>query len=164
LNDNIKPKVQFLASFWEGANLSMLLKEYPNVLTLSLDGNIQPTVSFYNQTGYVSLDSEGRLNNYSSVGANSASPTTTTLIRGRHIATSLYNRLLPRWHFCLSQNLTEHEMPPLHILTMATDTAFCEHHGFLQHEFEAFKVEAIPKLKFSSQFGMWLKTGRPIDV
>jgi len=63
LENNIIPKIEYLATLW-GDNgspqndnkRSFLLDniyEYPHVLTLSMEDNINPTISFYNMTGYV---------------------------------------------------------------------------------------------------------------
>mmetsp|Transcript_23392 Transcript_23392/g.48962 ORF Transcript_23392/g.48962 Transcript_23392/m.48962 type:complete len:138 (+) Transcript_23392:742-1155(+) len=124
------------------------------------------------------------------------------IIRSRYIASSLYNRLLPRWHFLqeerekqkqqlqLQQKLdslvdpksrdasnkpsrlnTKHSssddadaLPPLHLLAGASDAVFCRQMKLDEKEYLAFKEEAVPRLKFSSQFDRWLKTGRPIDL
>jgi hypothetical protein len=178
LRNNIIPTVEFLAKAWGTTppkvcwhgdaitvttaqalsssppiqtkdSLSSLLQEFPTVLTLSLEGNIQPTLTFFNRTGYTSLHSDWRLK---------SSP----IIRGRYIAASLFNRLLPRWHHLIANGLGE--MPPLHLLVGATDRAFCEQMGFDVEDYAMFKDQSIPRLKFSSQFDTWLKTGRPIDV
>jgi hypothetical protein len=129
--------------------LAHFLQEYPNVLTLSLVGNIQTTMNFFNRTGYTLLNDDWELVEGQ------------TRICGRYIAASLYNRLLPRWHYCLSCGL---KAPPMHILVGSTDPIFCEELGLYLGEFELFKDDAVPRLKFSSQFDTWLKTGRPIDV
>jgi hypothetical protein len=187
LNRNIIPTVEFLARVWGtrapvlheastiiGSNsengeasaqqdyglcLGSLLSEYPNLLTCSLEGNIQPTMNFFNRTGYTALTGNWELVK----GKGSVA-----IIRGRHIAASLYNRLLPRWHYCMSKGTKEIDgspkTPPLHILVVATDQAFCTHFSFDMKDFLAFKADAIPRLKFSSQFDTWLKTGRPIDI
>ena len=99
LNDNIKPKFEYLANLW-GESASNFIREYPQVLTLSYEGNILPTVSFYNMTGY--LDGFG----YSA-----------SAIRSRYIATSLYNRLLPRWHFLLNEQEKDIELGQLNVLS-----------------------------------------------
>ncbi|KAL7462219.1 hypothetical protein ACHAXS_002607 [Conticribra weissflogii] len=95
------------------SSLSERLREYPQILTLSMEGNIQPTLSFYNLTGYIDLDEQGRLRQkYStplSVNSKKASNHQNQLIRSRYIATSLYNRLLPRWHFLLEEQRRETE-------------------------------------------------------
>jgi hypothetical protein len=54
-------------------------------------------------------------------------------------------------------------LPPLHLLAGATDEVFCRQLNLSLSEYTAFKEEAIPRLKFNSQFDRWLKTGRPID-
>lgn len=188
LNENIAPKVNFLARVWgtpaptiaydekgepvftpikpthqddgkKQASLGHLLQEYPSILTLSLEGNIQPTINFYNRTEYTVLeDSWNLVRGKGSVG----------VIRGRYIATSLYNRLLPRWHYVLARGVKGHDgsvpPPPLHLLAGCTDQSFCDSFGFEIDEFTSFKSDSIPRLKFSSQFDTWLKTGRPIDV
>jgi len=114
---------------------------------------------------------------------------------------SLYNRLLPRWHFLIqeqekqqqyeleqleslvnSRSSIENEkynvpstttttsssptttLPPLHLLAGANDENFCKQMKVSHDEYVNFKEEAVQRLKFSSQFDIWLKTGRPIDL
>jgi hypothetical protein len=186
LKHNIIPTVEFLAQVWgttspevhwhgdtllttvskdatDNKTLSLYLQEFPAILTCSLEGNIQPTLTFFNRTGYTSLTSDWRLNSNNNP------------IRGRYIAASLFNRLLPRWHHLIANGWppgdstpddpsTRQLLPPLHLLVGATDRAFCEQMGFDFEEYVTFKDQSIPRLKFSSQFDTWLKTGRPIDV
>ena len=187
LKNNVVPTVEFLAKAWgtkspaiewqgdrlivlEGPpssdedkeSLSSFLNEFPNILTLSLEGNIQPTLNFYNRTGYTRLDEDWRFQGY-----NDTRP-----IRGRYIAASLFNRLLPRWHYLIANGwpVGEQEppdpstLPPLHLLVGATDRAFCDQLGYDFEDYVAFKDQAVPRLKFSSQFDTWLRTGRPIDT
>jgi len=184
LKNNIIPTVEFLAKAWgttspkmewqdeilvlqespspSEESLSSLLKEFPSILTMSLEGNIQPTLTFFNRTGYTCLDEGWALQ--SDKGARP--------IRGRYIAASLFNRLLPRWHHLIANGwpVSEEErpdpssLPPLHMLVGATDRTFCEQMGYDLQDYVAFKEESVPRLKFSSQFDTWLKTGRPIDV
>jgi hypothetical protein len=177
LTGNLIPTIDFLAKVWgvtpaptisnvepdgtfgieknddnsktDCVSLAHFLQEYPNVLTLSLGGNIQTTMNFFNRTGYTLLNDDWELVEGQ------------TRIRGRYIAASLYNRLLPRWHYCLSCGL---KAPPSHILVGSSDPTFCQELGLHLKEFELFKDDAVPRLKFSSQFDTWLKTGRPIDV
>eukprot|EP00536_Pseudo-nitzschia_multiseries_P007713 jgi/Psemu1/305158/fgenesh1_kg.184_\ len=216
LEQNIVPTIEFLAKVW-GMNcpaglskedntnndeFNALLYEYPNIITLSVVANLQPTMMFFNKTGYTVLNENWELSLSKNASSISESTNfddkhpTSSRIRGRYIAASLYNRLLPRWHFCLSHNTekkgsavpeteTETEtssvtgalpMPPastsasipctpsLHILVKTDDNAFCEAMGFELDTFLNFKQEAIPRLKFSSQFDTWLKTGKPIDL
>ncbi|CAB9522122.1 mTERF [Seminavis robusta] len=190
LNENIQPKVDFLANVW-GINanhdaphdasttkpsLTALLGEYPNILTLSLEGNIQPTLNFYNQTGYIKLDSDWNWEPSDPEEDGDKKENPSPLIRARYIACSLFQRLLPRWHFYLKIKVKrsktqfpveeddDNDAPPLHILAMASDAKFCDFLGAEEEEYKAFKEETIPRLKFSSQFDTWLKTGRPIDV
>lgn len=180
LVENIMPKVNYLASLWGWSSLSDKLCECP-LLTLSMD-NIQQTLSFYNVTGYIDLPNEegGALSRQSHC-----------IVRSRYIATSLYNRLLPRWNFLLeerernkqfgtpvvnddvnkiskttSSQITRDkvQLPPLHLLAGATDEVFCRQLNLSLGEYTKFKEEAIPRLKFNSQFDRWLKTGRPIDL
>lgn len=180
LDDNIKPKFSYLQNLW-GESASNFIREYPQVLTLSFEGNILPTVSFYNMTGY--LDGFG----YSA-----------SAIRSRYIATSLYNRLLPRWHFLLNEQEKEIELrqlnalsgegaptaetvrryliptkssctqsallPPLHLLAGANDEVFCRQLHVSLDDYTAFKEESGPRLKFNNQFAQWLKTGGTIDL
>mmetsp|Transcript_24898 Transcript_24898/g.33154 ORF Transcript_24898/g.33154 Transcript_24898/m.33154 type:complete len:286 (+) Transcript_24898:375-1232(+) len=202
--------------------LSRRLYEYPPVLTLSLEGNVQPTIHFYNATGYVRLDCDGNLVLSSSlssikkeVGDNdndsnnkrsgdvhdnddtkTTTNTITTTIRARYLATSLFNRLLPRWHYLKEkgvqrlstatlqqqqqqqvqkennnnnknviqyQKMNKSELPPLHLLAGASDAEFCQQLRLNRDDYNSFKEEAVPRLKFGSQFETWLKTGRPID-
>jgi mTERF len=179
LHRNIIPTIQFLARIWgqhypdetmtSSANdptkaqnetssiLASLLSECPSILSMSLHGNIQPTVYFYVRAGYLSLDKEEKLQPLSNGKLS--------IIRGRYITASLFTRLLPRWHY-YSQNHSGAQFvaPPLYILAGTTDEAFCSTFGFeMSHYFE-FKEQAIPRLKFSSQFETWIHTGRPIDT
>lgn len=195
LRDNIIPTVEFLARVWnttfpllrwdESLNmqifepgypppnddtepLSRLLSEYPSILTLSLEGNIQPTLNFFNRTGYIALDQSWKMQHRPVREGVSQVHT----IRGRYIAASLFNRLLPRWHFCISQQaMWRHVeadsiamLPPLHILVGATDAKFCKQMGFDLQEYTTFRSSSVSRLKFASQFDTWLHTGRPIDV
>jgi hypothetical protein len=174
LKDNILPTVEFLAKVWgarvprvswrkqdlavvepdphgcRDATLGTLLREYPGILTLSLEGNLQPTFNFYNKTGYTVLDDDwtlvkGKLK-----------------VRGRYIAASLFHRLLPRWHYWMDQNTAD--KPPLHIIAGSTDANLCKLLGYDLETYQEFKEKSAPRLKFSSQFDTWLKTGRAIDV
>ena len=209
LQDNIIPTIEFLARVWgatptdtapstdsnepndksvsttttttttlESATLGRMLGEYPAVLTLSLEGNIRPTMEFFNQTGYTELDSDWRLIE------SSSSTQLTRRIRGRYISASLFNRLLPRWHFLLqrrtgrqgSSSLSstsaakkkeDSMLPPIHVLVTASDDEFCAVCGdgaATVQAYKAFRSESAPRLKFSSQFNTWLKTGRTIEL
>jgi hypothetical protein len=162
-------------------SLVSLLGEYPSILTLSLEGNIQPTINFYNRTGYMQLDEDWNLERRP-LGKTTMSKGKVSVVRGRYIAASLFNRLLPRWHYCQSvasesvgddadggdsdddnDNDTA-PVIPLHILVSSTDRVFCDQMSIDHVDYIAYKTESIPRLKFSSQFDTWLKTGRPIDV
>jgi mTERF len=177
LRDNILPTVEFLGRIWGAATpsdpsvddcaevsvtltpIAPLLFEYPSILTLSLEGNIQPTVNFYVRAGYLSLNDDGRLD---------TSHGREMIVRGRYIASSLFTRLLPRWnYYCEQKQEKNGELfvpPPLHVLAGTTDDVFCEKCGLQLDLYTLFKETAIPRLKFSSQFDTWLHTGRPIDV
>eukprot|EP00531_Pseudo-nitzschia_arenysensis_P014284 CAMPEP_0116117772 /NCGR_PEP_ID=MMETSP0329-20121206/1750_1 /TAXON_ID=697910 /ORGANISM="Pseudo-nitzschia arenysensis, Strain B593" /LENGTH=651 /DNA_ID=CAMNT_0003611357 /DNA_START=21 /DNA_END=1976 /DNA_ORIENTATION=- len=188
LEQNIIPTIDFLARVWgvdiesstkdrkSNEDFVSMLHEYPNIITLSVESNLQPTMMFFNKTGYTLLNE-----NWELMLPQKPKPNAPSRIRGRYIAASLYNRLLPRWHFCLSRNAVfdeatqaaalaadeappPPETPPLHVLVMASDEAFCEAMDFRPESFATFKKEAIPRLKFSSQFDTWLKTGKPIDL
>ena len=165
-----------------------MLHEYPNIITLSVETNLQPTMMFFNKTGYTLLNENWDLISITSppTKAGSSRPKKPDIvndkqiapirIRGRYIAASLYNRLLPRWHYCRSgyaeDKISEDSAvstfppvtPPLHLLVMASDYGFCQAMDFELESFLSFKKEAIPRLKFSSQFDTWLKTGKPIDL
>ena len=201
LEGNIIPKIEYLSAFWSTASsgegfLSESIREYPQILTLSMQSNIIPTISFYNMTGYVDLNVSGLPNNESSTQQCKLN------IRGRYIATSLYNRLLPRWHFLLAeqekqqqQQLEQFEsligtklkgketyetlkyniptstsissiayLPPLHLVAGASDEVFCNQMKLSLTKYLDFKEEAVPRLKFSNQFELWLKTGKSIDL
>ncbi|KAL9189358.1 hypothetical protein ACHAXT_009033 [Thalassiosira profunda] len=182
---NIAPKVHFFSGLWEGGGSSLAdgLRECPQILTLSYEGNILPTLSFFNMTGYIDLDADGRPRTQQQ--PPTAKRPSNVAIRSRYIATSLYNRLLPRWHYVLEerekQQLLAQELgalsegspkkapseairPPLHLLAGASDEVFCRQMRLSLDEYLSYKEEAIPRLKFSSQFAIWLKTGRPIEM
>ena len=208
LTENITPKVEYLAnlrgsdrttcstcteSYIDGRvrrrnSLADNLREFPTILTLSKEGNITPTISFFNMMGFVALDSNGVFR-----AQESSTQQPQLVIRNRYIASSLYGRLLPRWHFLLEerdrQTLKSHihskmeeasecivptsvmpsppdsdPMPPLHLLAGANDEVFCREMKLSLTEYLKFKEKAISRLKFASQFDRWLKTGRPIDL
>lgn len=149
------------------------LWQYPSILGLSLEGNLQPTVDFFNRTGYVVLDREWKntVPTYRGNGTSGggAAGSNTLALPGRYLAASLTNRLLPRWHYYTSRNRTNSDdtarrMIPLHTLVLANDANFCHSLGLNASEYSRFQREAIPRLKFNSQFETWLKTGRPIDL
>ncbi|KAL3789543.1 hypothetical protein HJC23_001351 [Cyclotella cryptica] len=197
---NIAEKIEYLAAIWkcispctysstecprnvEKISLSDMLQEYPQILTLSMEGNIKPTMAFYNMSGYIDLNSDGLPQEHSSSAMQDHS-----IIRGRYIATSLYNRLLPRWHYLglnQSNNQTSVDvditqtvnttplyadknvpttLPPLHLLAGASDEDFCRQMNLSIKEYHSFKKAAAPQLKFNSQFEIWLQTGRPINI
>ena len=83
--------------------LSASLCEYPPVLTLSMEANLLPTIDFYNRTGYVHLDNEGRAVPKQVHNEENGNTSDTSTIRARYLATSLFNRLLPRWHYYKAQ-------------------------------------------------------------
>ena len=158
----------------ESSSLAGLLGEYPSILTLSLEGNIQPTLNFYNRTGFIRLDSEWKMTKMPDCEEEEADTTITSVpvIRARYIASSLFQRLLPRWHFYLvnKERLANtlkrkgiHSLS-LHLLSVANDMAFCEYVDVDVDDYKTFREGTGPRLKFSSQFDTWLKTGRPIDV
>jgi hypothetical protein len=200
--------------------LGRRIGDYPLILTLSLEGNIQPTINFYNRTGYIDLDDIGQSNdvengknkNTKKGDDNRTRFSSGVYLPARYLATSLFNRLLPRWNYYVveeSKRINRLEAlhkkgkigyrtssrggddddddlrkevigndgndgnyplntplvpPPLHLIASATDDRFCKQMGFDIISYTTFKDEAIPRLKFSSQFDTWLKTGRPIDV
>ncbi len=114
------------------------------------------------------------------------------------MSTSLYERLLPRWHFFLwtvgaaasegttssppsSSDRDGHAIatattrrrpdgaapakpPSFEMLAKVRDDTFCRSLGSNLDAYEKFKNETIPQLKFASQFDIWPKTGRPIDL
>jgi len=186
LKENIIPTVEFLGKMWgvefplspfstnkdidytskvdntrKKYSLSSLLFEYPGILTLSLESNIQPTVRFFNRTGYLQLDSQGN-----ALACTQNKTKQKSLVRGRYISSSLFQRLLPRWYFLIDSHTFDHNntlMPPLYILATANETAFC---NFFQVDFQKYheyKLSSVPKLKFSSQFETWVRTGKSIQ-
>jgi len=175
LKKNIMPTVNLLGKMWAidasvldrlpripefnytiGRNslLARNIYEFPQILTLSLEGNIQPTIRFFNSTGYLNLDSEGQNQEVN-----------TTLVRPRYLAASLFGRLLPRWHYLLEKYGLDIsvKLPPLHLLTGGTDKSFCKFYAINAVDYAEYKIRETPRLKFSSQFVTWLKTGRSID-
>jgi len=156
-------------------SLSSLLCEYPTILTLSLVDNIQPTIEFYNRTGYVHLDENGNRKKHSereSSENGSKRNQPMAIVRARYIASSLYNCLLPRWYYLTERHNSKNEtslkddaltLPPLHILALSNDNTFCKSLQINNNEYARYKVKVIPRLKFSTQFENWIKTGRPID-
>lgn len=167
------------------ATLAKKVKDYPAILTFSHNSKIIPTLQFLNRTGYLCLDTDGFL--VSERGGkglkNYAGTTNHQVIPGRYLAASLYTRLLPRWHYVqlqkqylLNANATnftgEHGNEiqskilvhtPLHILALSTDMQFCSYFNFSETSFFMYKQDAIPKLKFTTQFENWIRTGAPID-
>lgn len=141
-------------------------------------------MAFYNMSGYIDLDEDGLPLNDSTSGEMS----TFTKIQGRYIAASLYNRLLPRWHYLqvhasgnqtivdtslsipvIQQELTETnnhrtKLPPLHLLAGSSDDVFCKQMNICYSDYLSFKKAKGPQLKFNSQFEIWLRTGRPIAI
>ena len=218
-HDNIAHKIEYLSAIWgciqdvtqikshDGVSLSDNIRSCPQILTLSMEGNIkvwlmaytiwfcfithdfiydfswQPTLAFYNMSGYIELDTHG-------LPANRSEETSTIArIQARYIATSLYNRLLPRWHYLqlhssgnetiiestlsipvIQQGLRKEEtkhrtsLPPLHILAGSSDDVFCKQMSICLPDYLSFKKAKIPQLKFNSQFEIWLQTGRPIEI
>eukprot|EP00985_Skeletonema_marinoi_P013416 scaffold6637_cov265-Skeletonema_marinoi.AAC.1 len=76
--------------------------------------NIQQTLSFYNMTGYIDLPNKEGMTT-----ENAGN------VRSRYIATSLYNRLLPRWNFLLKEQERKEQL--LGVLALKTgDTSRAE--------------------------------------
>jgi hypothetical protein len=196
LTENIMPKIACLAKMWgrpvpagiatkETATatsapaadpvLAALLGEMPSILGLSLEGNLQPTLQFYNRTGYIQLDEHWQnQQQLSSSSSDVNSSNTMRIIRGRDLSVSLFSRLLPRYHFVFNLYKEKQQadglvvlpcpLIPLNILVGASDDSFCERYNVSIKEYRDFQAEATPRLKFSSQFDWWLKTGRPMDL
>ncbi len=163
--------------------LSKRLKEYPTILTFSHDAKIIPTLQFLNRTGYLNLDASGYAQG---TGNSTYHHHHHHVIPGRYLAASLYTRLLPRWHYIQHQkqqllhdthlgetkSKAQSEIqakvlghpPPLHILALSTDLKFCSYFNFSVTAFYTYKEDAIPKLKFTTQFEIWIRTGAPIDI
>jgi hypothetical protein len=112
LAKNIVPKVEYLARLWGGDDrtkdvtkfggrrnsLSGNLCKYPVILTLSLEDNIIPMLLFFNVMGYIGLDVNG-MPQMNELPMHQRK----VIIQSCYIATSLYNRFLPRWHFLLQE-------------------------------------------------------------
>ena len=158
--DNVAPKLEFLSKVWgvsfpstgettdpsrdgdDHALLSHLVGDYPNVLALSLEKNLQPTMEFYNQTGYTELGDDWTLQEGSRA------------ILGNCMESSLSNRLLPRWHYFHQQREQGKEgeaqahsldiKPSLSALNRATDRSFCEMFGFDVQDYTKFRLEYAP--------------------
>ena len=130
LNSTLVPRLDYLDGIWPGELSTRRVIEYPNVLTMSLERNIKPTYDFLVRRGYKGED-----------------------IRGRHLAASLYKRIIRRWEYWewvrgietseadtlgaleeLEQNVKGSRKdkrrsvgpPPLHILVAGTDDKFQE--------------------------------------
>jgi hypothetical protein len=145
-------------------------------------------MAFYNMSGYIDLTPEGLPQDKTASRIHEH-----TQIKARYIATSLYNRLLPRWYYWqlhqtgndtivenpilsavmvekddpLSFNETKKDLtklPPLHLLAGASDEVFCKQMGLSLNEYHQFKKAKSKTLKFNQQFEIWLQTGRPILI
>jgi mTERF len=162
---SIRDKVDLLMCIWGPAcadsrsKFASLLAEDPNVLTLSLERNMRPTIQFYNRTGYILLD----------IAWNRPPNASQGLLRPRFLSASLFQRLLPRWHFSLRRGCFR---VPLHVLATSTDNEFCEFCGSNLTDYRAFVRQVGPRLRTSFQFDRWLqnepsgyfRTDPPIDV
>jgi hypothetical protein len=129
-------------------------------------------------SGYIDLEKDGLPRNSRMLPSSK--------IIGRYIATSLYSRLLPRWHYLqLNSNSNQTiadtpiiptldqvqydefdnvraSLPPLHLLAGASDEVFCKRMALSLDDYLSFKEDKGPQLKFNSMFQTWLQTGRPI--
>mmetsp|Transcript_42104 Transcript_42104/g.98641 ORF Transcript_42104/g.98641 Transcript_42104/m.98641 type:complete len:674 (-) Transcript_42104:1152-3173(-) len=143
-----------------GKALARKIGEYPPVLTLSLDDNIKPTVAFFARIGYIRLGGTGRAEE--EVDAF----TTTRKVSFRHVAASLFRRIIPRWHY-LKQNVWNKgqdigPLPPISILVGSTDQKFCDYFKIDQNKYTKFIKDVAPSIQFSAQFQEWIKSGRSI--
>lgn len=112
--ENLQETVDCLRALWGGDNaLANRLHEYPNILTLSLTKNLRPTIDFYQQ-------------HYNG----------TKELRGRYLAASLEQRLLPRFHFVA---LLHERPPPVYILATTTDQQFCDFCNVSLDDYRSFK-------------------------
>ena len=166
LEKNLLPTIRFLSRVWghdqpptdENVTnlLGSMIGEYPGILTLSLKNNIMPTFGFYNSTGFCHLDSQWNLINSTSTRSDPS-----MRIRGRYVATSLYNCLLPRWNYlmveCNSNDTTiTREDVALYALAGTNDGKFCEQFGLDTEHYRSWKKEAIPRLKFAYEVESWM--------
>jgi hypothetical protein len=154
-------------------SLSVLLGQYPSLLTLSLKDNIQPTVNFLCKAGYLFLDENGNLERSPVTGKR-------IIVSGRHIAASLFNRLLPRWsYFHLKRNNVSLENDlttslalklsdaedtiSLYVLAVSTDADFCNHMGFDIEDYAEFGRKNTSTLKLNWELNTWLLPSRSVQ-
>ena len=153
--DNLAPTAAFLGKIWGGSNeVLRRLWRRPTVLLHSLEGNIQPTMNFFNRTGYTDLRDDWEL-----VPGGQA-------IVGSYLTASLFNRLLPRWHFVrhLGEAEDEDTVPPtVSVLATATDKKFCTAYGTSVVEYETFRTKRAAWFKSSWESDTWLETGRDMN-
>ena len=148
LQDNLIPKLHFLrTAVWDDE--ARCVKEicvYPSILTLSLERNIRPTVQFYTDVCGVPPPQ----------------------LQGRHIAASLYRRLLPRFYFARKQKKTNESEQGVvlspHILAIASDIEYCRVIGQSLEDYNDFRNNEGASLRFQTQWKAWLKYGTPIDL
>lgn len=147
---SIRAKMDLLTCIWDAAcvdsrsSFASLLAEDPSVLTLSLERNLRPTIQFYNRTGYIVLDDVWKLSQNAPQ----------SLLRPRFLSASLFQRLLPRWHYSLRAGCFR---APLHVLATSTDSEFCAFCESNLTDYKAFVRQVGPSLKTSFQLDGWLQ-------
>jgi mTERF len=132
--ESIQAKVTFLCQeLWQNntTETGVQLCQAPTCLSISLESNLRPTVAFFRTTQY--------WNDASSV------------ITGRHLAASLYGRLLPRYLF--------HPDTTLSPLVFDSDAAFC---GGRYLEFR--QSDAAQQAVEQARWKLWLETGVRIPM
>lgn len=126
----IQVKVSFLReTVWRNSTneTGIQLNSSPTCLSISLEKNLRPTVEFFRSTHYWN----------------------SSLITGRHLAASLYGRLLPRYHFNPRATLSQ--------LVFDSDENFCG------GKYLAFKNCGGAKNAIDqARWKLWLETGLPM--
>jgi hypothetical protein len=141
--ESIQAKVQFLRQeLWRNSTVETgwQLSQAPTCLSISLESNLRPTVAFFRTTQYWNHNS----NNNDDYDDDDA-PVTTT-ITGRHLAASLYGRLLPRHLFHPNATLSQ--------LVFDSDAAFG---GGRYLEFR--NSDAAKQAVDQARWQLWLETG-----
>jgi hypothetical protein len=139
--ESIQAKVQFLQQeLWRNSTIEtgLQLSQAPTCLSISLESNLRPTVAFFRTTQYWNHNSSNNDDD------GDAAPVTT--ITGRHLAASLYGRLLPRYLFRPNATLSQ--------LVFDSDAAFG---GGRYLEFRNSDVakQAVDQARWQ----LWLETG-----
>lgn len=129
--ESIQAKVSFLReTVWRNSTIEtgIQLCSSPACLSISLEKNLRPTVEFFRATHYWN----------------------SSLITGRHLAASLFGRLIPRYHFNPDTTLSQ--------LVMDSDADFCGGR-YLDFKKSGRAKEVIDQARWK----LWLETGLPMS-